>query len=116
MRSGGSACGAGAIDFEEFPGTHVVEVAVDGNGFGHESVIANACHIVEHSSLLVFDGEPLDVLASARTGPFADIAEATGSEFGGLQAGIQKTAHDVVSEEFHSAIGVMEDEEFAGAK
>jgi hypothetical protein len=46
----------------------------------------------------------------------ADVFETLRGERGGFEAGGQQSAHDVASEEFHAAIGMMNDEEFAGAK
>ena len=114
MRLG--AGGFGGFDFEEFAGADVVEVAVDGNGVGDERVIADAGDVVDDRLLLIFDRKPFDVFAGARAGTLADVAEAGGSEFGGFEAGIQKIAHDVVGEEFHAAIGVMDDEKFLSAQ
>lgn len=106
----------GAFYVEEFAGVHVVDVAVDGDGFGDERVIADAGDIVEDRLLLVLDGEPFDEFAGARAGAFANIAKAVGSKLGGFEAGIEKVTHGVVGKELHAAIGVMNDEEFAGAK
>jgi len=110
------AGGFGGFDFEEFAGTDVIKVAVDGNGVGDEWVIADAGDVVEDGLLLIFDGEPFDIFAGARAGAFADVTEAAGSEFGGFEAGVEEIAHDVVGEEFHAAIGVMDDEEFLSAQ
>jgi len=112
----GGAGGIGAFDFEEFSGAHIVEESVDRNGFGDERVIADAGDVVEDSLFLVADGEPLDVFTGAGAGAFADVLKTLGSESGGFQAGGQQTAHDIVGEKFHAAIGVVNDEEFAGAE
>ncbi len=111
-----SAGGFGGFDFEEFAGADVVEVAVDGDGIGNKRVIADAGDVVEDGLLLIFDGEPFDVLAGAGAGALADIAEAARGEFGGFEAGVEEIAHDVVGEEFHAAIGVMDDEKLLGAE
>ena len=112
----GGAGGFGAFDFEEFSGAHIVEEAVDRNGFGDERVIADAGDVVEDSLFLVADGEPLDVFTGAGAWAFADVLKTLGSESGGFQAGGQQIAHDIVGEKFHTAIGVVNDEEFAGAE
>src|SRR5258708_37770823 len=46
----------------------------------------------------------------------SDVLKTLGSESGGFQAGGQQIAHDIVGEKFHTAIGVVNDEEFAGAE
>src|SRR5208283_1554716 len=70
----------------------------------------------ENGLLLVLDGEPIDVFAFARTRPLADIAEAGGSEFDGLQAGLEEAAHNLVGKIQHAALGVMNDEELPRAE
>jgi hypothetical protein len=62
--------------------------------------------------VLVFDGELFDELRGGGTGAFADIFEALGSEGGGFKAVGEEAAHDVVGEEEHAAVGVVDDEEF----
>src|SRR5512143_4043172 len=42
---------------------HVVDVAVNRNVAGHQGMVADALHVLEHALLLVGDGEPTDVLA-----------------------------------------------------
>ncbi len=110
------AGGFGGFNFEEFARADIVKVAVDGDGVGHQRMIADAGNVIEDRLFLVFDGEPFDVLAGAGAGALADIAEAARGEFGGFEAGVEEIAHDVVGEEFHAAIGVMDDEEFLGAE
>jgi len=110
------ASGFGAFDFKELAGADIVEIAVDGNGVGDERVIADARNVIKDCLFLVFDDEPFDVFASARAGALANVAETAGSEFGSFEAGIEKIAHNVVGEEFHAAIGVMDDEKFLSAE
>src|SRR6267378_2151006 len=112
----GSSCGFGAFDLDEFSGTHVVEETVDGNGFGHERMVANARNIVEDSLLLILDGEPLDEFTGTGSRSLAYILEPLGGQLRCFQAGSQQAAHDIVGEEFHAAIGMVNDEKFAGAE
>src|SRR5258708_12535568 len=81
----GGTGGFGAFDFDEFSGAHIVEEAVDRNGFGDERVIADAGDVVEDSLFLVADGEPLDVFTGAGAWAFADVLKTLGSESGGFQ-------------------------------
>src|SRR6266851_1034986 len=113
---GGGTGGFGAFDFEEFSGADIVEEAVDRNGFGDERMVADAGDVVEDGLLLIADGEPLDVFTGAGAGAFADVLEALRGERRGFEARGEQVAHDVVGEEFHAAIGVVDDEEFAGAE
>jgi hypothetical protein len=89
---------------------------VDGNGVGNERVIADAGDVIEDGLFLVFDGEPFDVFAGTRAGALANVAEAARAKLSGFEAGVEKIAHDVVGEEFHATIGVMDDEKFLGAE
>src|SRR6266404_6837504 len=112
----GGTCGFGAFDLDEFSGMHVVEETVDGNGFGHERMVANARNIVEDSLLLVPEGEPFDEFTGAGSRSLADVLEPLGGQLRCFQAGSQQAAHDIAGEEFHAAIGMVNDEKFAGAE
>src|SRR5258708_34356269 len=96
--------------------SHIVEVAVDWNGLGDERMIADAGDVVEHGLFLVADGEPLDVFTGAGARALADILETLRGERRGFEARGKQIAHDIVGKEFHAAIGMMDDEEFASAK
>src|SRR5882672_1410634 len=112
----GGTCGFGAFDLDEFSGMHVIEEAVDGNGFGHERMVANARNIVEDSLLLILDGEPLDEFTGTGSRSLAYILEPLGGQLRCFQAGSQQAAHDIAGEEFHAAIRMVNDEKFAGAE
>src|SRR5260370_31197402 len=79
-------------------------------------MIADAGDVIDHGLLLVADGEPLDVCTGAGARAVADMLETLSRERRGFEARGKKIAHNVVGEEFHAAIGVVNDEEFAGAK
>ncbi len=115
LLSGGS-CGFGAFDLDEFSGAHIVEETVDGNGFGHERMVANAGNIVEDSLLLILDGEPFDEFTGAGSRSLADVLEPLSGQLRCFQAGSQQVAHDIAGEEFHAAISMVNDEEFTGAE
>ena len=89
---------------------------MNGDGLGDERMIADAGDVVEDGLLLVADGEPLDVFASAGAGAFADVLETLGSERSGFEASGEEATHDVIGEKLHTAIGVVNDKEFASAK
>lgn len=115
-RSASGANPCGFFDLDELAAFHVVHVAVDGDGSGDQWVVAYALDIVDDGLLPVGDGEELDVLRGARAGAFADILEAFGRESRGFERVGKETTDDVVSEELHAAVGVMDDEEFPGAE
>src|SRR6266850_5673111 len=112
LLSGGS-CGFGAFDLDEFSGAHVVKETVERNGFGHERMVANARNIVEDSLLLVLDGKPFDEFTGAGSRSLADVLEPLSGQLRCFQAGSQQVAHDIAGEEFHAAIGMVNDEKFA---
>ncbi len=110
------AGGSGAFNFEEFSGAHIVEEAVDRNGFGDERMITDAGDVIDHGLLLVADREPLDVFTGAGARALANILETLRGERRGFEARGKQIANGVAGEEFHAAIGVVNDEEFASAK
>src|SRR5215510_9324861 len=112
----GGAEGTGPFNLDKLAGADVVDVPVHRNGLGNERVVADALDVVAHGFLLVLDREPFDVFAGSRTRAFANITETGGSEFGGFKAGTEEAAHDIVGEELHAAVGVMNDKEFPSAE
>src|SRR5260370_39160443 len=79
-------------------------------------MIADAGDVIDHGLLLVADGEPLDVFTGAGARALADILETLSRERRGFGARGKQIAHNVVGEEFHAAIGGVNDEEFAGVR
>ena len=72
--------------------------------------------VVNDSLLLIANRQPLDVFTGAGPGAAADVAESIRRQFGGLQTRSQQSVHDVIGEERHSAISMMDDKEFARSK
>src|SRR6266478_5180443 len=72
-------------------------------------MLPNSLHIIADALLLVADGEPLDEFSCMRSGAFADILKSFVREGCRFQAAGQQSAHHVVGEEFHAAIGVVND-------
>ena len=72
---------------------------------------ANARDVIDHGLPRVLDGQPLDILAGARAGAFAHVAKPLGRQLRGFQTRSEQAPDDVVGEEFHAAIGVMDDKE-----
>src|SRR5437868_5892189 len=114
--SGGAASGGGFGHFDELAGVDVVDVAVYGDGLRNERTGADTGHVCDDGLGLVFDGEPFDELCGGAAWAFADVLESFGGEGGGFQAVCEEAAHDVVGEEEHAAVGVVDDEEFFSAK
>src|SRR4051812_2010077 len=56
------------------------------------------------------DREPVDLLARGRAGAGADVAKAAFTELRRLQAPLEEVAHELVREEPHAAVGVVDDE------
>src|SRR5580693_941324 len=76
----------------------------------------NTFDVVNDGLLLIANRQPLDVFTSAGPGTAADVAESVRRQFGGLQTRSQQSAHDIIGEERHSAISMMDDKEFARSK
>src|SRR5689334_134097 len=79
-------------------------------------MIADAYHVIDDRLLRILECEPVDELTFVRAGAFADVVESLVSKRGGLEAVGEQTADHIVGKEFHSAIGVMNDEELARAE
>jgi hypothetical protein len=95
---------------------NVVDVAIDGDGFWDEGAGANPNDVREDGLGLVLDCEPLDKLRRGAAGAFADVFEAFRGEDSSFEAVGQEAANDVVGEEEHAAVGVVDDEELLGAE
>ncbi len=117
-RSGGAggARGRGAGHLEQPATPHVVDEAVHGNRRRHQRVLPDARHVIHHALPLVLDRQPVDVLARRRPRPGADIGEPLRRQLRGLEAVAQQPAHDLIGEELHPAIGVVDDEPLSGAE
>jgi len=94
----------------------VVDVAVDWDGLWHERAGADASDVSKDGLGLIFDGEKFDELGCGGAGAFAYVFEAFGGEGCGFEAVCEEAADDIVAEELHAAIGVMDDEELFGSK
>ena len=78
-------------------------------------MFSDALDVIHDCLLLIGDGEPVDGITGARAGPLANVLEAFGCECSGFQAVCEQTAHHIIGEKFHAAIGVMDDKKFARA-
>ena len=68
----------GAFYFDQLSAGYVIHVAIDGNCFRNQRMVAKPVHVVHDRLLRVRDGEPFDELPGARAGTFADVAETAG--------------------------------------
>jgi hypothetical protein len=107
---------SGGGDLYELAGFYVVDVAVDRDGLRHERAAADAGYVGEDGVGLVFDGEEFDELGCGRARAFAYVFEALGGEGGGFEAVGEEATDDIVREELHAAVGVVDDEEFLRAE
>ena len=73
-------------------------------------------NVGDDSSGIVLHREPINELTFRRSGTLPDIAKAIGREFRGLEASGQEIAHQLVGEEQHAAVGVVNDEELTRAE
>ena len=65
---------------------------------------------------LGFDGQPVDVFAFGTTWAFAAVVPTAFVDGGCFQAFGQQIRHDFIAEQFHAAVGVMDDKPFSGAQ
>lgn len=78
-------------------------------------MIPYALDVLQHAFLLILDGQPIDIFAIGAARTFAAVMPAGGIDGSGLQASGQQTAHDLVGEGFHAAVGMVDDEPLAGS-
>src|SRR5829696_955843 len=119
LRGDRLAGGAGhgrLLDLDQPARAHVVQEAVDRDGRRDEGMVADTADVVHDGPLLVVDAQPVDVLAEDRAGALADVREPVRAEPGCLEAGLQQLGDLLVREELHAAVGVVDDEELAGAE
>ena len=69
----------------------------------------DALHIITHALSLIAYGKPLDKLSRPRSRTFSDILKSFIRESRRFEAVGQQPTHHVVGEEFHAAIGVVND-------
>src|SRR6202451_3876129 len=79
-------------------------------------MISDGGYVVEDGLPLIFEREPVDRFPGFGAGTFTDILESIRSELCGFEAGLQQTVHDFVGKRKHSALGVMDHEEFLCAE
>ena len=73
-------------------------------------------HVIGDALVAVGDGEPVDALAFAGAGAGADVVEAVLAELCGLEALVEESGHDVVCEELHTTVGVVDHKPLGGAE
>ena len=79
-------------------------------------MVADALHVFQHALLVILEGQPVDVLAIGGARILTVVVPTVGVDAGGVQAAAQQIAHDVVVEQLHAAIGMVNDKEFLGAE
>jgi hypothetical protein len=102
--------------FDKRTGFHIVEIAVDRDGWRHKRVRANPPHIGDNARMSVSDREPIDELASVGPWPRSTVMPALRVNHRLLQAPRQQAADDFIRERFHPTVGMMDDEPLACAK
>src|SRR5579864_6053078 len=79
-------------------------------------MLANTPHVIAHTLLLIADGKPLDEFSCARSRALSDILKSFIREGCRFQAVGEQSAHYFVGEEFHAAIGVVNDKPLSRAQ
>jgi hypothetical protein len=103
-------------DLDERAGTHVIDVAVDGDALGNEGVATDALDVLDHGVVRVRDRQPVDEVTFVRARALTHVEETVWSERRGLEALGEEAPDYLVGEELHTAIGVMDDEPLLGAQ
>jgi len=79
-------------------------------------MVANAPHVGDNTGRVILYREPINELTFCRSGTLPDIAKAGGSELRGLEATGKEVPHQLVGEEQHAAVGVVNDEKLTRAE
>src|SRR6202044_3294876 len=116
QRSASGAHSCSLFNLDELTGLDIVQVAVEGDRGGNQWVISDALDIVDDGPLLVGDGEEIGELRCAGAGAFAHILETFSRESCRFKGAGKQTTDDIVGEELHAAVGVMDNEEFLSAE
>ena len=88
----------------------VVDEPVDRDLRGDERVVAERAHIVDDALLPVGDGSQSMLRPSGEPGPCPTSYNAVRPDHGGVETVREQVAHELVRDDLHSAIGMMDDE------
>src|SRR5262245_10347622 len=94
---------------------HIVNIAVDWNGVRHERVVAQPDNVINDASFEIRKGVPFDISTIDRSGTLSMIMPAALVESGRFEALFQKSGHDIVAEQLHAAVRVVDHEPFPRA-
>ena len=75
-------------------------------------MVAHFLHVIDHSLTIIGEGQPIDLRPLRGTGPLPDIAPAVFVDHRLLETLGEQVTHDLVVEEHHAAVGVVNDEKF----
>jgi len=102
--------------FEELAGFHVVDVAVNRDGTGHQRVLPNALHVFHYARGQVFDGEKGNEFRLVGAGALAHVVPSLLVHGSGFQALSQQVTDNFVGEVLHAAVGVVNNEPLPGTQ
>ena len=68
---------------------------------------ANAFHILHDALFQIGDRVPLDEMSVHRAGPIADLMPPFFVDSCGFQAVVEESGHDVVCEQLHTAVAMV---------
>ncbi len=103
-------------NFVQLAGLHIVDVPVDGDVTGHQRVTADAYDVLDDAPGVVRDRHPVDVLAFRRAWPRLRVAPAALIQARGLETFGEEAAHDLIREQLHAAVRMMDHEPFGRAE
>ena len=92
---------------------HVVHVAVNRNVAGNKGMGSDTRDIFDEALDTIGEREPVDVVACCRSRPFTAIMPPTLVHGRSLQAARQQLAHNVIAEQLHSTICMVDHKPFS---
>jgi hypothetical protein len=102
--------------FLQASGGHVVNEAAHRQVIRHKRVLVNAFRVILHAGFQVTEGQPLDLRPLCRAWPHAHVAPALLVDDSSVEAAGEQVAHDLVGEQLHAAVGVVNDEKLLRAQ
>ncbi len=120
-RAGGGldrrAAGGGRLgNFDQPAAAHVIDIAIDRDVRRDQRMRADAPHVFGDARLEILEGQPFDIVAVDAAGAGPMIMPAMFVDRRRIEALFQQAANDLVVEQLHAAIAVMDDEPLIGAE
>src|SRR5208283_5043706 len=102
----------GLRDFVEPPRLHFVDIAVDWDIARYERMLANAQHVLKHAFFLRLNGVPFYKVARRAAAAMLRVRPVLAIKARGGEIVLQQAGNNLIAEQFHTAIGMVDDEPF----